>query len=358
GVWRVYSSDPAFDTRDGLAPDFKQYAALYDTTPVQGSGNGALYRIAPSLTPSLTGTIGKIYDGTDTAALTPANYAVTGAIDGDSVVVGNGSAAYDTRNAGTGKLVGATGIGIASATQGAIPVYGYALSDAAAAAPIGTIVPAALSLGATADSKVYDGSTRSSAMPVVSGLVAGDSVTSLTQTFDGSAAGARTLGISTYTINDGNGGANYQVTALTAAGRIAPAPLVVTADDKGRTTWQPNPALTASYDGLVAGQTPADLTGTLVLTTAATPSSPAGSYAIVAGGQSSANYSIRYVDGTLRIAPALGNGPTPPDSSQSQRDARLLAASIFFAPGCRPPAEQAHTCLGETACRPKLPPCD
>ena len=176
GAWRVYSSDPAADTRDGLVADFKQYAATYGVTPVQGSGNGLFYRIAPSLAAGLTGVAAKVYDGNAIATLTPANYTLTGVIDGDSVTIGNGSAIYDTRNAATGKIVTASGIAVTSASNGAIPVYGYSLISASTAAPIGTITPAPLTLNASADSKVYDGTAGSLATPGVAGLIAGDAV--------------------------------------------------------------------------------------------------------------------------------------------------------------------------------------
>ena len=88
GRWLVWSTNPASDTRGGLAYAFKQYDATYGVTPVAGVGNGFLYSVAPSITPSLTGTVTKVYDGTTTATLTPGNYVASGAIDGDSVDLG------------------------------------------------------------------------------------------------------------------------------------------------------------------------------------------------------------------------------------------------------------------------------
>src|SRR6185295_3769442 len=46
------------------------------------------------------------------------------------------------------------------------------------------------------------------------------------------------------------------------------------------------------------------LTGTLALATAAAPASNVGNYAIVPSGQSSANYSITFVNGALAVTPA------------------------------------------------------
>jgi len=58
----------------------------------------------------------------------------------------------------------------------------------------------------------------------------------------------------------------------------------------------------ATWNGTVAiNDTPASLGGALVFTTPATPSSPAGAYNITPSGQTSTNYAITYVDGTLTV---------------------------------------------------------
>src|SRR5205085_9728454 len=86
----VYSNNnPDNDTRGGLAYNFKQYRATYGVTTVQGTGNGFLYTIAPTITPSLIGSVSKGYDGTTTATLAGGNYYLSGAIDGDTVTLNN-----------------------------------------------------------------------------------------------------------------------------------------------------------------------------------------------------------------------------------------------------------------------------
>src|SRR5262249_6896559 len=88
---------------------------------------------------------------------------------------------------------------------------------------------------ATGDRKGYDGTTDSAAAPTVVGTVYGpDTVTGLDQVFDSRNAGARTLSVSAYTVNDGNGGGNYAVTTHTAQGTIAAKQLTgsITAADK------------------------------------------------------------------------------------------------------------------------------
>jgi hypothetical protein len=95
---------------------------------------------------------------------------------------------------------------------------------------------------------------------------------------------------------------------------VAPASLTIAANNASRAYGTPNPIFTASYTGFVHGDIPASLSGTLGFTTIASISSLVGSYAISCSGQSSSNYTIHYVDGSLNIIPvqwqagAGGNG--------------------------------------------------
>jgi type VI protein secretion system component Hcp len=96
----------------------------------------------------------------------------------------------------------------------------------------------------------------------------------------------------------------------TATQTVARAKLIVAAADQTRIQGEANPAFTATYSGFVLGQDPGVLGGTLTFTTAATASSPPGTYAIVPGGLTSANYDIQFVSGTLTVlsfAEATGN---------------------------------------------------
>ncbi|TAN45697.1 MAG: filamentous hemagglutinin N-terminal domain-containing protein [Nitrospirae bacterium] len=142
GYWRVYSTNPANDTRGSLSPNFKQYNATYGSG-VLGSGSGFLYSVAPSITPGLTGTASKTYDGNTTAVLASGNYTVSGTIDSDTVTLNNpASGTYDNKNAGTSKTVNVSGLSLASATNGSATVYGYSLSSTTASGSIGTITAA------------------------------------------------------------------------------------------------------------------------------------------------------------------------------------------------------------------------
>src|SRR5439155_10974068 len=124
GRFLVYSQNPASDNRGGIAYSFKQYNATL-ATAVQGTGNGFLYAIAPTLT--LTG-VAKTYNGTTAFPSGPADYSGTGTIDGDSVALAPSAGSYDTRNVGTGKTVTLSGVAAQDAVDptGAA-VFGYKL---------------------------------------------------------------------------------------------------------------------------------------------------------------------------------------------------------------------------------------
>src|SRR5262249_37400314 len=89
----------------------------------------------------------------------------------------------------------------------------------------------------------------------------------------------------------------YQPGTLT----ITPAPLTITVDNATRVLNTPNPTFTATYGGFVNGDTPSSLRGTLSCTSPATTTSPVGSYPITCLGQSSTNYTITFVPGTLKV---------------------------------------------------------
>jgi hypothetical protein len=113
------------------------------------------------------------------------------------------------------------------------------------------------------------------------------------------------------TIADGNGGLNYTILGQNgnATSTINTAVLSITANDASRSFGNPNPPFSATYTGLVGGDTPIVLTGAISFATPATVVSPIGIYAVVPSGQSSSNYVINYVNGALTVlAPSGGTG--------------------------------------------------
>jgi hypothetical protein len=82
--------------------------------------------------------------------------------------------------------------------------------------------------------------------------------------------------------------------------------LIITADNRTKILDAPNPSFTVSYSGFVLGDGPGVLGGVLSCTTTAVTTSPVGSYPITCSGQTSSNYTITYVPGTLSIIFAPG----------------------------------------------------
>ncbi|MDY0748687.1 YDG domain-containing protein [Paucibacter sp. R3-3] len=252
GTWRVYSTSPLNDTRNGLTPDFKQYNANYFDGTVLGSGNGFFYSVAPTLTVGLTGTISKTYDGNTGASLANATLNATGAIDGDHVVVTASGASYDTKDAGTSKTVTASGVEF-SASNGAMPVYGYTI-----AAPVtgtGVITPRTVSLSG---SKTYDGTTALSGSNVTIGnLVDGETLGYSGATASDAHVATAGKYIDGITLTNGSGlASNYALPTLDAANAavtITPATIAATAAIVGATS--------KTYDGTTAA-TGAGISGT------------------------------------------------------------------------------------------------
>ncbi len=103
GAWRVYSSDPQPTRGTGSSPNSSSTPPCTASRRCRAAATDcsiASHRAWPS---TLIGVAAKVYDGNTMATLAPANYALTGAIDGDSVAIGNGSAIFDKRNAATAR---------------------------------------------------------------------------------------------------------------------------------------------------------------------------------------------------------------------------------------------------------------
>ena len=207
----------------------------------------------------------KIYDGTLTSSETPA----VGTLYGTDTVTGLAQA-FESKDV----------LGVGGST---LQVTGYQVNDGNGGADYtvtlqtatGTITPAALTISAVSDTKVYDGTLTSSETPAVGTLYGTDTVTGLVQAFqskDVLGVGGSTLQVTGYQVNDGNGGADYTVTLQTATGTITPATLIVTANNTTMVLGGPVPTFSAYYIGLVNGDTVSSL-GNLNLSF--TPSSTA-----------------------------------------------------------------------------------
>jgi hypothetical protein len=116
-----------------------------------------------------------------------------------------------------------------------------------------------------------------------------------------------TVATGTCSITDSQSGSNtYIPTSATESFSISPAPLTITANNQTKVYGAALPVLSASYGGLVNGDTSASIFGQPILTTTATSASHvSGSpYTITPSGAVDANYTISYMPGSLTVTTA------------------------------------------------------
>jgi mucin-19 len=178
-----------------------------------------------------------------------------------------------------------------------------------------TVNPTALSITAGNVTKNYGTAAALTAF-TTSGLLNSDSVSSVTLTSSGAAAGATVAG-SPYAIVPsaavGTGLGNYTITYKIGSLTVNPVALVITASSP-TITQGTTPVITASYSGFVNSQSSTNLTTQPTCTTSATSSSPAGTYATSCSGAVDTNYTITYVAGLLTINPATPSLKVTPGS--------------------------------------------
>jgi filamentous hemagglutinin family protein len=140
----------------------------------------------------------------------------------------------------------------------------------------------------------------------VSGLVAGDTaeqayagtpvVATAALATDDAGSAPITIAAGTVVASD----YDYQLSFNAGTLTINPAPLTITANNQSRNEGEANPELTATFSGIVNGDTPTDFPGLTVTTTADIDSLP-GDYPITVGGATNGNYLITYVGGVLVV---------------------------------------------------------
>src|SRR5207253_1738371 len=142
-----------------------------------------------------------------------------------------------------------------------------------------TVNAAALFITANSQNKTYgDSFTFQGTEFTPSGLVNGDTVTSVTLTSAGTDPTAIAGGYETDASNAVRSGlSNYSIQYLPGTLTVNAAALIVTPNDASRPFGDPNPTFTGTLSGLVNGD---NITANY--TTTATSSSPAGTYPITA----------------------------------------------------------------------------
>jgi gliding motility-associated-like protein len=138
------------------------------------------------------------------------------------------------------------------------------------------------------------------------GLINGNTVTSVTLSSDGAMATASVAG-STYPIiisaASGTGLDNYFINYVNSALTVDRRNLTITAESKEKFAGTTNPVFTASYDGFANGESNLVLTTQPTFATTAGTNSPIGDYPITVSGAAAANYTIGYMPGNLKIKP-------------------------------------------------------
>ena len=172
-----------------------------------------------------------------------------------------------------------------------------------------TITPAALTIAAIDNSKVY-GSDNPVLTASYVGFVNGDTQASLTTLPTITTTAIKGSAVGNYPITvSGAASSNYTITyGANAVLTITPAALTITAIDNSKVYGSDNPVLTASYIGFVNGDTQASLTTLPTIATTAVKGSAVGNYPITASGAVSSNYIISYVPGTLTVIASSNAG--------------------------------------------------
>ena len=232
------------------------------------------------LTVTATG-INRVYDAGTDAAVDLSDNRLGSDVLSDSYA----SAEFLDKNVGTAKTVTVSGIAISGTDAG-----NYTLQNTTASTTA-NITPAPLTVTATAQNKVYDGTTAAT-VSLATNALAGDQVAAAESaaTFaDKNVGSAKMVTVSGITTSGTDAG-NYtlQNTTATTSASITPATLVVTANNATKVYDAANPALTAAITGFVAGDDAGVVSGTASLSTTATTTSDVGTYPInVARGRSS-----------------------------------------------------------------------
>src|SRR5581483_5651842 len=271
---------PGYTVNDGNSGNNYTVTTVTNTT-------GVINKAALTIT-AATNT--KTYDGTTSAAAVPT---ASGLVGGDTVT--GLAETYDNKNAGTGKTLSVSAYTVNDGNSG----NNYTVTTVTNTT--GVINKAALTITAATNTKTYDGTTSAAAVPTTLGLVGGDTVTGLAETYDTKHVGTgKTLSVSAYTVNDGNSGNNYTVTTVAdTTGVITKAPLTITAVTNTKTyDGTTSAAATPTVSGLQTGDTVTGLAETYDNKNAGTGKTLTVSAYTVNDGNSGNNYTVTTVTNT------------------------------------------------------------
>ncbi|MGD9700058.1 beta strand repeat-containing protein, partial [Acinetobacter sp.] len=241
----------SYDSKNvGTSPDRTVTVALTDADYVAGNAGTELSNYTLPSTATGAGTItvrtltfsnfvadNKMYDGTTAATNTGfSDNRVT-----NDLLTFTYDASFADKHASNGKNVNFSNISI----SGGVDQNNYTLAATSGTATA-NISKRTINVTAQTDSKVYDGNTTSTVLPVVDALQSDDALTFAgIQTFDNKNFGTgKVLTPSATVIDDDNSGNNYAITYVTNnTGEITKRDLAVTVDANQKKTYgESNPA--------------------------------------------------------------------------------------------------------------------
>jgi hypothetical protein len=299
------------------------------------SENSPIADITPAQIIATYTASNKVYAGTTSAIGTFG--ALSGIVPGDSVSI-NGTATYAfaDKNAGTGKPVSASGL---SLNGGDSSNYTLTLQQAGRT----DITPAQLLYSANSGGSRTFGGTNATFSGGVTGLVGGDTLTSVASgsavftspAVDSSVAGIYAVNGSGLTLTTGNytlGQAAGNAFALTIS------PITITVGNLYRNSGAPNPTFTVGYSGPVTPYLQSLLNGLQLVTNAPASDAP-GTYQITAIVPAALASSLFVQPGTLTIVSS--GAPTPP----ALLPAQLQNQYLIPAPPLTPPVSSGTLLL-------------
>ena len=177
----------------------------------------------------------------------------------------------------------------------------YTISYVPGAVVVGS---AALVISASSGSMTY-GDTAPAITPSYSGFVNGDTAASLTAAPTCATTASATNPVGNYPSScSGAVDSNYTITYVAGSVTSGAAPLSISASSGSMTYGDTVPTTTPAYAGFVNGDTAASLTTAPTCSSAATSTTPVGTYVNACTGAVDSNYVITYVGGSMQVTPA------------------------------------------------------
>lgn len=268
----------------------------YNLTTASATTTGNITKKDITLTLNAAPAISKEYDGTTAATLVPANYNLNTLLSGDDVTV-SGTAVYDSRNAGSNKVVTVNNLVLSGAQKD-----NYNLTTTSQTTT-GSISPKPISATYAAVTKVYDGTTTATvsfnAFTTADGLVGSDDLHVVYTAADYNDKNVGTAKAITFTglALSGADKLNYTLNNPNVTGSVTAKSIAVTANPNSKTYGDVDPQLTYA---ITSGSIAAGDSFSGSLTRA--PGESVGSYPITQGSLAlSSNYVLSFTGATFTI---------------------------------------------------------